>query len=132
MKKILAVFMLFILAAPLAFAARLVTPETVDVTLSAENDDVVGKAIWDACSRRKWTPVKKGSNEIVATLNNRQYTVVVSIAYSKDGYSIAYRDSVNMNYNARRHLIHSTYLRWIAILDNDIQIQLARSNDNKF
>jgi hypothetical protein len=127
MKKILMVLALFVLAVPIVFAAYLVTPETLDVTLSARSDEEVEGAIIRACERRKWIPSQRMDNEIVATLYNRQHTVVVSIAYSKDGYSIAYKDSVNMNYNARRHLIHSAYLRWIEILNNDIQNQLRKN-----
>jgi hypothetical protein len=131
MKKILAVLALIVLAVPAVFAARLAALTTIDETISAQSDAAVGKAIWEACKKRKWEPVKKSDNEIIATLHYRQHVVSVSIAFSKDGYSIAYKDSLNMNYNAQRNAIHPSYLRWTDSLSRDIRNQLYK-NANPF
>jgi opacity protein-like surface antigen len=131
MKKLLTAVILSSVMASSAFAASAVRAETVSIGLSAQSDEAVGKLIFDACKARKWVPVKQSDNEIIATLNARSYTLVISIKYSKDGYSIAYKDSRNMSYNARRNTIHSTYIRLIKNLNRDIQnkINYADAND---
>ncbi|MDR1941788.1 MAG: hypothetical protein LBQ47_05625 [Endomicrobium sp.] len=132
MKKLLFAVLCLTFASQCVYAAKLVRTENIDVTLSAKSDEAVGKAIFDAAKARKWMPEKRGDNEIIATLISRNHMVAVSIVYSKDGYSIAYKDSKNMNYNARRKLIHSKYKQWIETLNKDITNKFFAQNALEF
>ena len=126
MKKILAVLMLLVFAVPAVFAAKAVIAETINVTLSAQSDEAVSRAILNACKVRRWTAEIRPNNEIVATIRSKGYMVSVNISYSQNGYSMAYRDSIGMRYNSRRNSIHPTYLRWTTTLSNEIKNQLAK------
>ena len=87
--------------------------------------DQVGKAIMDAGIGLKWIMVVTKPGQIVATHNARSHTAIVDIAYDTKTYSMTYKDSVNLNYNAEKQTIHEAYSGWIRNLDNAIKGRLA-------
>lgn len=86
--------------------------------------DAVKKAILVAGNKRGWImkPVAKGL--IMATLNVRTHQAVVDITYTDKSYSIQYKDSSNLDYDAGKKKIHRNYNGWIKNLDQQIQIEL--------
>jgi hypothetical protein len=87
--------------------------------------DQVGKAIVDAGIGLRWIMVVTKPGQIVATQNARSHTAIVDIAYDTKTYSMTYKDSVNLNYNAEKQTIHEAYSGWIRNLDNAIKGRLA-------
>ena len=87
--------------------------------------DQVGKAIIDAGIGLKWIMVVTKPGQIVATQNARSHTAIVDISYDTKTYSMTYKDSVNLNYNAEKQTIHEAYSGWIRNLDNAIKGRLA-------
>jgi len=63
--------------------------------------------------------------EINGTLNVRSHQAVVSIPYTTKQYSILYKDSNNLKYNAEKQTIHENYSGWIQRLDGAIRSRLT-------
>ena len=85
----------------------------------------VGKAIVDAGVGLRWIMVVTKPGHIVATQNARSHTAIVDITYDSKTYSLTYKDSVNLNYDAEKQTIHKAYSSWIQNLDNAIKGRLA-------
>ena len=62
---------------------------------------------------------------IVATLTLRDHLAVVEIPYSATSFSIRYKDSQNLRYNADDRSIHSNYNGWVQNLNNAILAGLS-------
>ena len=88
----------------------------------------VGKAIVDAGIGLRWIMVVTKPGQIVATQNARSHTAIVDIAYDTKTYSMTYKDSVNLNYNAEKQTIHEAYSGWIRNLDNAIKGRLMAAS----
>lgn len=69
------------------------------------------------------TDVKPG--ELLATYNLRSHQAIVAIPYTTKTYSIIYKDSTNLKYNAQAHTIHPNYTGWIQRLDGAIRSRLS-------
>jgi hypothetical protein len=52
---------------------------------------------------------------------------VVDIAYSPDKYSVVYRSSINMKYDAKMALIHPFYNDWARKLVDEIRAEVTKS-----
>jgi len=85
----------------------------------------VGKSIVMAGNSLGWNMQKVSKGVIVATLFLRGHEAVVTIKYAADGYSISYRDSKNLKYNAENQTIHSNYNGWVHNLDRAIKNNLV-------
>ncbi|MDH4236909.1 MAG: hypothetical protein OEV17_06645 [Nitrospira sp.] len=70
--------------------------------------------------------VKPG--EIIGTLNLRSHQAVVSITFTTKRYSITYKDSKNLKYDAATQTIHENYLAWIQRLDGAIRTRLTAAD----
>jgi len=90
--------------------------------LANPTKDDVKKAITRAGAGLGWTFQDNGPNALVGTLVLRTHTVVIDVPYSPKSYSIAYKDSTNMNYTGTS--IHSNYNGWIKNLEKNIEVQL--------
>ncbi|MBM4128164.1 MAG: hypothetical protein FJ247_12580 [Nitrospira sp.] len=90
-----------------------------DVTL-----DQVTKAIIEAGTGLKWSMAVVKPGQIVGTLVVRSHSAVVDITYTTKAYSITYKDSNNLKYNAEKQTIHENYRGWIQNLDNTIKGKL--------
>ena len=88
--------------------------------------DQVGKAIQVAGSSRGWVMQPDGPGHMTGTLNQRDHTAVVDVSYSTTQYSINYKSSNALKYDAKTGKIHSNYNKWIQYLDSAIKTELAR------
>ena len=66
--------------------------------------------------------IKDEPGLIEASINVRTHKATVSIPYSAKGYSIEYKDSVNLGHKGNN--IHRNYNKWVTLLDRDIQQEL--------
>lgn len=96
-------------------------PSNVEV----KNLEKVTKAIQRAGAELGWKMEIKEPGHIIGTLNIRTHQAVVDINYSKSGYDITYRDSVNLEHTGNN--IHSNYNDWVRNLDKEIQKELVSS-----
>ena len=85
----------------------------------------VQKAIIGAGVALTWQMAAVKPGEIVGTLNVRSHQAVVSIPYTTKNYSILYKSSNNLKYDATKQTIHENYLAWIQRLDNAIRARLS-------
>lgn len=89
----------------------------------------VQKAIIGAGAALTWQMVLVKPGEIAGTLNIRNHQAVVSIPYTTKNYSILYKDSLNLKYNAQKQTIHENYSSWIQRLDNAIRSRLTGAGE---
>ena len=87
--------------------------------------DQVTKAIIAAGAGLNWSMAVVKPGQIVGTLNIRSHTAIVDIPYDTKTYSIIYKESVNLKYNADKQTIHENYRGWIQNLDNAIRGRLT-------
>ena len=85
----------------------------------------VQKAIIAAGAGLNWSMTVAKPGYIVGTLNIRSHQAVVDIMYNPKTYSITYKGSTNLRYNADQQTIHEQYRSWIQDLDNAIRSRLA-------
>jgi len=85
----------------------------------------VQKAIIGAGAGLGWQMAISKPGEIVATLNVRSHQAVVTIPYTTKSYSILYKDSNNLKYDAAKQTIHENYTGWVQRLDNAIRSRLT-------
>ncbi len=83
------------------------------------------KAILTAGVGLNWNMAVVKPGHIVATLNVRSHQAVVDIVYNSKTYSITYKDSTNLKYNADKQTIHENYRSWIQNLDNNIRNRMT-------
>jgi len=75
---------------------------------------------------REWTFVDAGPGRLIATLSVRdKHTAEVNIAYTPESYSVTYRRSRNLRYNADGPTIHPSYNKWVEELVNNINHQIS-------
>lgn len=93
--------------------------------LSADN---VCQLVQKVAQGKQWTVAKKPDGSLGASLSWRanKHTIMVNIVCNEGAYSIAYKDSVNMNYMMKDggvpH-IHPYYNRYIRELADAIRIE---------
>ncbi len=94
----------------------------------------VQKGIREAAAKLGWRVEPGEPGHIIATLQVRQHTAVVDIAYSQTSYSIVYKDSTNLDYGvqttsgieqgkivtSKRSVIHANYNKWVQQLNDAI------------
>lgn len=88
-------------------------------------DDQMYKAIKTAGLSLGWQVRKVKPGLAEAQLYLRDHMAVVEIPYTKEEFSINYKNSSNLNYNAEKNTIHSNYNGWIQNLRNAITLQLS-------
>ena len=60
-----------------------------------------------------WNIEVQTPGHIVGRLHLRSHVAFVDITYTRDEYSIHYRDSSNLNYDAGSQSIHKNYNSWV-------------------
>lgn len=87
-------------------------------------DDQAFKAIKIAGIGLGWKirKVKPGLAE--GQLDLRDHQAIVQIPYNNKSYSIIYKSSTNLKYDASDNTIHSNYNAWIQNLTKEIDLQL--------
>lgn len=118
------IFTLAVVAALLTGCARTAPIHNVNQSLTQRySDNQMKTAIIEAGIGRKWvmTPVSPGV--ITGRLSQRGLAATIRITYTSQNYRIDYVSSENLK--AGQGQIHSNYNRWIANLDQDIQLRLS-------
>ncbi|MGC0946254.1 hypothetical protein WKH55_17535 [Pantoea agglomerans] len=118
------IFALAVVAALLTGCARTAPIHNVNQTLTQRySDNQMKLAIIEAGIGRKWvmTPVSPGM--INGRLSQRDFVATIRITYTSQNYRIDYVSSENLK--AEQGEIHNNYNRWIANLDQDIQLRLS-------
>jgi hypothetical protein len=107
---------------PIVNHESLPTVSAVGKSVSAEQ---VKQAIVMAATSKGWTTELDQNGAIIATLIVRnKHTIVVTIPFAEDKFSVLYRDSFNMNYN--NGIIHPHYNSWVQNLLTAIRSELSR------
>jgi hypothetical protein len=96
-----------------------ITSSKPDLTM-----DDVSKAIQRAGAGLGWQMQQDGPGHMIGTLHLRDHVAVVDITYDTKSYSIKYKDSSNLQYDAEKREIHKNYNGWIQNLENGIRTQL--------
>ena len=97
----------------------------VNITNSNYDLSDVTKAIKAAGSGLGWQMKEESPGHIVGSLYLRTHVAIVDITYTLDDFSINYKDSTNLKYNASSNTIHKNYNGWIQNLTNAINVQLS-------
>ena len=87
-----------------------------------------GQLIQAAGAQHGWDTDIQQPGYIVSTLHIRTHTAVVDIHYTTDSFSITYRSSVNLHYDASTGQIHGNYNRWVRNLENAIHTKLTKGS----
>ena len=103
--------------------------DTNITTVSGNNPTLedVTKAIMSAStgSQPAWNMQIIKPGHIVATLNVRSHMAAVDIQYTTKGYSITYKESSNLKYDAAKGTIHERYNVWVQRLDSNIRAKVS-------
>lgn len=85
----------------------------------------VQKIIIESGVKLGWVMAVVKPGEIQGTRNVRIHSAVVTIPFTAKNYSILYKDSTNLKYNAGTQTIHHEYTYWVQELDNEIRARLT-------
>lgn len=97
----------------------------VNITAEKYTAKDVKKAIISAGAALGWQIKEAGPDKLVGILHLRKHMAKINIPYSKEGYSLLYSDSSELDYNPEKGAIHKNYNGWIERLDRAIQSNLA-------
>jgi hypothetical protein len=95
------------------------------VSISIDKKEQVRKAIKTAGASLGWVMKEIDGNTLEATLILRKHVAIITIPYSEKEYSLLYKSSEYLKYDAVKNTIHKNYNSWITNLDRNIQIQLS-------
>lgn len=117
----------------LAMQLFIVTPAMAVQKIKTVNEEIssftskpisaasVEKAFKTCSSARGWRFKRLAPGKLIGQLNVRsKHYVEVEVAYNSKAYSISYRKSKNMRYNAKENTIHKRYNSWVSNLSNDV------------
>ncbi len=83
----------------------------------------VTNAIKQAGSGLGWSMKEVGPGHIEAKLPIRAHLAITDIRFDTEIFSITYKDSINLRYDATKNIIHSNYKGWVQNLQNAIIVQ---------
>ncbi len=101
-------------------SAPVPSPSGKELTLEQVRKEIMAAGV---AAGWQMTDVKPG--ELLATFNLRSHQAVVSIPYTTKDYSILYKNSSNLKYDAEAKTIHQNYAGWIQRLDGAIRSRLS-------
>ncbi len=101
-------------------SAPVPSPSGKELTLEQVRKEIMAAGV---AAGWQMTDVKPG--ELLATYNLRSHQAVVSIPYTTKDYSILYKNSSNLKYDAAAKTIHQNYAGWIQRLDGAIRSRLS-------
>jgi hypothetical protein len=84
----------------------------------------VSESIKKAGSIREWVITDNGEDQLIGKLLYKGDLVIVNIPYNETTYSILYKSTSGLNYDAKDRTVHRAYNKWTAILNEQIQKQL--------
>lgn len=101
-------------------SAPVPSPSGKELTMEQVRKEIMAAGV---AAGWQMTDVKPG--ELLATYNIRSHQAVVSIPYNAKDYSILYKNSSNLKYDADAKTIHQNYTGWIQRLDGAIRSRLS-------
>lgn len=104
-------------AAPGSNKLANVENEPMPAGLTAAQAEAV---VLQALSSRGWTVQKPSGGSVDATYARSNFSATITVKYSKTSYSITYKDSSGLKYDAAKGTIHPNYNKWITNLKLDI------------
>lgn len=90
----------------------------------------VKRAILAGAAAKNWTVVEQANGKLQASLKVRnKHTIIVTIGYNAQSYSITYQDSIDMNYGQRdgKPVIHPFYNNWVSELKESIGAEMIKA-----
>jgi hypothetical protein len=124
-KIIMALAMALLMAACTSRPVMNVTDAPVVTTGGKQiTTDQVRNAIVGAGNGLGWVMTPTSAGLVVGSLNLRTHLAVVDVRYTARTFSIAYKDSTNLDYQNGQ--IHKNYNGWIENLDRSIRNELLR------
>jgi hypothetical protein len=84
-------------------------------------------AILDACRKRRFECKVESDGVIVGVWSHHGHEFTVSIPYTNEKYSVRYKDSKHMDYNAARQRIDDSYNEYVASLNEYIEAYLEHA-----
>lgn len=120
MKKLFFILVLGVLA--FAGCRSYPTIHNIEHQAVTGNDEkqVEQKIIAGGMRAKGWHISKVKNGLLIGTFRIRTHKAIVEIPYSADEYSIIYKDSQNLKYNAKKKTIHSRYNRSVSNLSRAI------------
>lgn len=98
--------------------------ESKTVPSNIQNSVQVKQAIMRAGNGLGWIIKEVDANTLEGVLFLRKHVAKITIPYSSSQYSLLYKSSEQLDYDADAKTIHSNYNGWIMNLDRAIQAQL--------
>jgi hypothetical protein len=129
--KHVAVFSLLIVSLLLSSGCRTAPIRNIEnspvITSSQAYPDMqkIGDAIIKAGAKLGWRMTVEEVGLITGKLFVRTHRAEVKIVFNDKSYSIIYKDSQNLKYDAEKSKIHHQYNNWVVNLDNAIRRELA-------
>lgn len=115
-----------LLAGP-AHAARtapIYNPEPIQVPAGKSMEEIK-KAVHKALFNKEWQARDIGPGHVqgkhTKTDKKMSYTAVVDVKFDTKTVTISYKDSENLNYDAKEQTIHKTYNGWAKNLEREIR-----------
>lgn len=104
-----------------------VNDQTIVMNKADATEADVKQAIINAGASLGWIMKANQPGHILGILRIRAHEAQVDIDYNTKNYSIKYKDSINLKYDASGEVptIHSNYTSWVQNLDRAIQSQLT-------
>jgi len=85
------------------------------------------RAIVRAGTKRNWVFNRLGPGHLEGRTTVRgKHSATVDVLFNTQTYSINYKSSQNLKYDAAKGEIHPNYNSWITLLDNDIKAEIQR------
>ncbi|MBK0400871.1 hypothetical protein H0I76_16850 [Limibaculum sp. M0105] len=113
-------------AAPIYNAEDVAYTAAPSTTAQGFTLDDYRAAIIRAGAKRGWAFTDEGPGHLVGNVAVRnKHFATVDVLFDTEEFSIEYKSSRNLNYDASRGEIHPNYNSWISNLQNDIQAEIA-------
>lgn len=123
-------FAALLIASPLVQAAEpIYTPDPI-VVPAGKDAEVVRQAVRKALFKRGFEIKEVGAGHIESkhTKSGRkgaQHIAVLTIKFDSKSVRISYKDSQDLDYDAKDGTIHKTYNRWVRSVEKDIRASLG-------
>lgn len=86
----------------------------------------IESAIVRAGTRRGWVFSGAGPGHLVGNVDVRgKHHATVDVFYDQSDFSILYKDSQNLNYDASTKQIHPNYNSWVRLLADEIRAEIT-------
>ncbi|HUS54707.1 MAG TPA: hypothetical protein VMY41_11980 [Thermohalobaculum sp.] len=99
-------------------------PTTVQKVLTLED---YKNAIIRGGGKRGWTFEDGGPGHLIGSVAVRnKHFATVDVLFDTDAFTILYKSSQNLDYDASRNVIHKNYNAWIHNLEGEIQAEITQ------